>query len=56
MIKLKISLAGTDAKGNTFSCAPGECVELDEKSEANYIREGMAEDATKKAVKKSVRK
>jgi hypothetical protein len=47
MIKLLVSLAGTDFDGKPFSKKNGDTVNLDAKSEANYIREGMAEPAAK---------
>lgn len=54
MIKLKVSMSGTDVNGKPFSCAPGEKVSLDEKSEKNLIEKDMAEPArtVKKAAKK----
>lgn len=48
MIKLKVSLSGTDEMGKPFSVGPGECISLDKKSEANYIKNGMAEQAKQK--------
>ena len=53
MIKLLVSLAGTALDGETFSKAVGETVNLDAKSEANYIREGMAETVKPKPAAKS---
>ena len=52
MIKLLVSLAGTDVNGKPFSKSIGESVSLDANSEANYIRSGCAEPVkTKPAVK-----
>ena len=47
MIKLLVSLAGTDCDGKPFSKKMGDTVSLDAKSESNYIREGMAEPVVK---------
>lgn len=52
MIKLLTPLAGTDVDGNSFTCAPGESVCLDEVSETNYIAEGLAIKTTEKEAKK----
>lgn len=48
MIKCLVAMGGKDVDGNDFSCAPGECVTLDEKSEKNYIDAGLAVSITKK--------
>ena len=53
MIILLVSLAGTDISGESFSKSVGESVTLDAKSEANYIREGMAKPAAKQKTIKS---
>ncbi len=60
MITLKVSLAGTDENGKSFSAAPGDVVSLDKKSEANCIKAGYATAAkrapAKRAPKKSAKK
>lgn len=47
MITVKVPMSGTDKNGKPFTARPGDSVELDEKSEKNYIAEGMAEKAKK---------
>lgn len=51
MISLLVPMSGTDETGATFSKTIGETVSLDAKSEANYIKEGMATKATQKKEK-----
>ncbi|MCP5004523.1 MAG: hypothetical protein GY941_11390 [Planctomycetes bacterium] len=48
MIILDIPLAGKDSKNKPFSCAPGESVTLDKKSEENLIKKGYAHRKAKK--------
>lgn len=48
MITAKVPMAGTDKNGKPFSAKPGDSVELDDKSEKNYVEAGMAEKAKKK--------
>lgn len=55
MIKLKVSLAGTDKDGKVFSCMPGDNVSLDAKSEQNMVNNEMAEPV-KATVKKAAKK
>ena len=51
MIIVKVSMSGTDKKGNTFSVSAGDQVELDDRSEKSLIQNGMAEPVGKKSKK-----
>lgn len=52
MIELLECLSGTDAQGNSFACKVGETVSLDQKSEENLVKLGMAKKAVQKKEKK----
>ena len=50
MIKMIVSIAGTDANGESFSCASGELCAMTSDEEERYIDSGAAEAATEEEI------
>jgi len=56
MIKMIVSLAGTDPNGESFAASPGDQITLDDKSEKNLVEAGFAAWVKAPAKKKAAKK
>lgn len=45
-VRMLVSVAGLDLRGNGYSAIPGEVVEMNDKAAARYVESGQAEYVT----------